>query len=62
VYDLGGRLVRTLFRGEIARGETGTIRWDGADEAGTPVAAGIYLCRLDLGTGETRQRRLVLLR
>jgi hypothetical protein len=62
VYDLGGRLVRTLFHGEVARGETCAVRWDGANDAGTPVAAGVYLCRLELGTGETRERRLVVLR
>jgi hypothetical protein len=29
---------------------TYTIRWDGRDQAGMPVASGIYLYRLKAGT------------
>jgi hypothetical protein len=62
VYDLAGRLVRTLFGGNLAPGEVRAARWDGADGSGAPVGAGIYFARLELGSGETIVRRIVLLR
>jgi hypothetical protein len=58
VYDLRGRLVRTLVDGQR---ETGLhrIRWDGTDDRGRPQAAGVYLCLL--AAGEVREtRRLTL--
>jgi hypothetical protein len=42
VYDLAGRRVRTLYRGAVPGGTT-EIDWDGNNEAGRAVAAGIYL-------------------
>lgn len=42
VYDLAGRRVRTLYRGAVTGGTT-DIDWDGNNEAGRAVAAGIYL-------------------
>jgi len=60
VYDAAGRLVRVLLAGEQPAG-AGTAVWDGRDAAGNAVASGIYLARLRAG-GETRSRRLVLLR
>ena len=49
VYDLGGRLVRTLVDG----GQSVTsyqlpvaVRWDGMDGTGRPAPAGVYFCRL----------------
>ena len=45
VYDLGGRLVRTLVEGVQPSGERG-VTWDGRDNAGGTVADGIYVCRL----------------
>jgi hypothetical protein len=45
VFDLQGRLVRTLFDG---RGKQGwnEASWDGADDARRPVASGVYFYRL----------------
>jgi hypothetical protein len=37
VYDLGGRLVRTL-----PERTTGLLSWDGHDNSGHPASAGIY--------------------
>jgi len=60
VFDLGGRLVRTLVRGEQAAG-TYTVNWNGRDEADHPVPTGVYLSRLRAGQGE-RTARLILTR
>ncbi len=48
VLDLRGRLVRTLWQGELVAGPH-QIPWDGTDGAGRPVAAGTYLARLLAG-------------
>lgn len=59
VYDLLGRQVAVLLEGQKPAGRY-AVRWDGRDEAGRPVAAGVYLYRLE--TGRTvLTRRLVLM-
>ncbi len=59
VYDLAGREVRVLARGEAAAGDH-TARWDGRDEFGGAVNAGMYLVRLG-AEGRELVQRLVLL-
>ena len=48
VYDVAGRLVRTLGSGRIPGGHH-NVTWDGMNEKGAPVGSGIYLYRLDVG-------------
>jgi hypothetical protein len=48
VYDVGGRLVRTLFEGVHPGGER-RLAWDLADATGRRVAAGVYLISLQSG-------------
>ena len=45
IYDVSGRLVRTLVDGYEPAG-TRTAIWDGRDDAGQPVASGIYFSRM----------------
>jgi len=45
VLDLRGRVVKTLFVGTMAEGEQ-LVNWDGSDNSGQAVAAGMYLARL----------------
>lgn len=45
VLDLRGRVVRALFVGTMAEGEQ-QLNWDGRDNQGKTVAAGLYLARL----------------
>jgi hypothetical protein len=45
VYDVAGRLVRTLIDGNRPAGWH-EAAWDGLDEAGRPAASGVYFCRL----------------
>jgi hypothetical protein len=47
IWDLAGRTVRTLADGRFTSGAQ-SIRWDGRDESGARVAAGVYLYRLEL--------------
>jgi hypothetical protein len=55
VYDVGGRVVRTLASGVR---EAGRYRsdWDGRDSGGAHVASGVYFFRLtSAGEGLTRK-------
>ncbi len=60
VYDLGGRLVRTLVSGPLPAGEH-RRRWDGRDVGGRAVPSGVYLCRL-AGPDFHESRTMVLLK
>lgn len=46
VYDVGGRLVRELFRGRLDPGEK-SVDWDGRHAAGTAVSSGVNFSRLE---------------
>jgi predicted outer membrane repeat protein len=60
VYDVGGRLVRTLAEGWIPAAEHRVI-WDGRDGQGRTVGAGVYFLRLS-APEVTETRKLVLIR
>ena len=45
VYDINGRVVKTIFSGELNQGEH-IYRWDATDNLGNTVASGFYLVRL----------------
>jgi flagellar hook assembly protein FlgD len=60
IYDLAGRLVRTLVAGPLAAGEHEAV-WDGCDDAGRAQASGSYLARLD-ADGGVRTVRMALVR
>lgn len=48
VYDVRGRLVRTLVDSFVASGSR-TVEWDGTDDRGAALASGTYFLRLDAG-------------
>lgn len=55
VYDVTGRIVRTLARGPMPAGAH-VARWDGRDSNGRRVPAGVYLYRLRAGSFESTGR------
>jgi hypothetical protein len=57
-YDVAGRLVRVLTRGPHPAGR-GTVAWDGRDDEGRQVPAGLYLVRME-APGFVRMRKLAL--
>jgi hypothetical protein len=60
IYDVAGRLQRTLVDAHLAAGEH-WVNWDGRDEAGGELASGVYFSRFEAGaTNEVR--KLLLLR
>ncbi|WP_397547827.1 FlgD immunoglobulin-like domain containing protein [Rhodothermus marinus] len=60
LYDLLGRPVRTLVRSFQAAG-TYVVQWDGRDESGRLLPAGVYFARLS-GVGASVQARPIVLR
>jgi hypothetical protein len=60
VFDASGRKVRTLESGALARGAHG-LRWDGRNDAGGTIPAGIYFAQLRVDQ-DVQTQRLVLLR
>ncbi len=60
VYNIQGRLIRTLLGDTRPAGEY-EVAWDGTDEFGVDVAAGVYLYRLRLGEQEDT-RKMILVR
>jgi hypothetical protein len=60
VYDVAGRLVRTLVDEERPAGAQ-VVEWDGRDDGGRSVGNGIYFYAMQAGAWQS-QRRMTLLR
>ncbi len=60
IYDVSGRLVRTLVN-DVKEAGSWTAAWDGKNDAGAPAASGIYFCKMRAGEFEAT-RKLVMLR
>ncbi len=60
VYDIAGRLVRTLFQGRLSAGPH-AVAWDGTTASGARAATGIYRYRLRTSAGEV-SRNMILIR
>ncbi len=61
VYDVRGRLVRSLLANEARSPGRHIARWDGRDDRGHGVASGVYFVRLEVA-GWVATRRAVLLK
>ncbi|MCK4547730.1 MAG: T9SS type A sorting domain-containing protein [Candidatus Eisenbacteria sp.] len=61
VFDVTGRLVRTLVDGHQSAG-AGQVIWQGKDNNGAPVASGVYFYRLSVEGEKAETRKMVLLR
>lgn len=60
VYASDGRKVRDLVSGEFPAGRH-TVTWDGRDDAGNPVASGVYLSRME-AEGRIEAKKMLLVR
>ena len=60
VYDVAGRLVRRLGGDRVAAGEH-RVDWDGRDQAGHPLEAGIYYYRLNVDGRASEARNAIRL-
>ncbi|MFH2052904.1 MAG: FlgD immunoglobulin-like domain containing protein, partial [bacterium] len=61
VFDLQGRLVRTLLSGEVVPQGRHEAVWDGRDASGRQAASGTYFFRLEAG-GQVETKRAVLVK
>ena len=61
IFDVGGRLVRSLVNGRVDAGERST-RWDGTDDHGVRQPSGVYFYTLKVGGKTVENRRMVLLK
>ena len=56
VYDVTGRMVRTLADGSELEPGSHHVEWDGRDEGGARLEAGLYFCRLEAGSARETKR------
>ncbi len=60
LYDVRGRLARTLFVGRLGVGRH-TLSWDGKVRGGATAPAGIYILQIN-AAGERKTQRIVVVR
>jgi hypothetical protein len=60
VFDLRGRLVRTLVDRVVGADST-SLNWDGRDTSGSPVPSGVYFVRAS-ALGRVATKKLLLMR
>jgi hypothetical protein len=61
IYDVNGRLIKSFPISFTSRHETASVEWNGIDETGNILPAGIYFYRLTSGDTKT-VRTLVIIR
>ncbi|MCY3999809.1 MAG: FG-GAP-like repeat-containing protein [Bacteroidetes bacterium] len=61
IYDMNGRLIRTLINDEFYSQGTHSVIWDSLSDAGTQVASGQYIYTLEWGQFR-HARRMVLVK
>jgi flagellar hook assembly protein FlgD len=59
IYDVEGRVVRTLHRGLLPAGRHDLV-WDGVDDGGKSVSPGIYFINVGTGEGEISTKVILL--
>lgn len=60
IYDVRGRMVRTLVDGKVMEAGPHTTLWDGRDTAGNGVASGTYFARMEAGSWHQDTRVTIL--
>lgn len=61
IFDVNGRLVRTLVDGAQVRGDY-NVQWDGITESGEAVASGVYWARMSTDRGFKSSTKMVVLK
>ena len=60
IYDISGRLVRTVANRVFAAGQDHTVIWDGTNDSGDLVARGVYFYQLRTPTFISQKKLAVL--
>ena len=61
VYNVAGKVVKTLLDTEIEAGAAGYVVWDGRAESGERCASGVYFYRI-AAPGFTTSRKMIMLK
>jgi flagellar hook assembly protein FlgD len=59
VYDVSGRLVRTLASGPAEPGRHDVL-WCGRNDQGEPVGSGVYFCTMEADGFHARHKMVLL--
>jgi hypothetical protein len=62
IYDLSGRLVKTLIDDRYVSAGTYSVDWDGTDQEGNRVASGTYLYEIRVTNGEASSNKMIFLK
>lgn len=60
IYDVSGKLVRTLVAGDVMDPGKCSVAWNGKDDRGSPVASGAYIYRLQAGPSVVTNRMTLI--
>ena len=61
VYDLAGRRIRELYHSPLQDEGSHSVYWNGRDDGGRSVSAGVYFCRMNAG-GTISSIRMALIK
>ncbi len=61
VYNVAGKVVRTLLDTEVEAGAAGYVVWDGTEGSGERCASGVYFYRI-AAPGFTTSRKMIMLK
>lgn len=56
IYDVSGRQIRTLAASRLMEAGSHQLEWNGHNDAGARVEAGLYFCRIDVGSASQTRR------
>ena len=59
VYDLQGRLIRSLVAETMAAGPH-SVLWDGRNDAGTATASGVYFAQMRSGAEQATTKLMLV--
>jgi len=62
VFDVTGRQVRELVDADLTGGQEHELTWDGTDDGGRPVGAGLFWMQLSTSNGYVSSRRMIVMR
>ncbi len=60
IYDVSGRVVRTLLDNKVEMAGFHSVPWDGRDSAGKAVASGVYVAQFEAGRYVTTDKVVLL--
>jgi hypothetical protein len=61
VFNVAGRVVRTLLDTEVDAGASGYVVWDGMNDGGEKCASGVYFYRI-AAPGFTESHKMIMLK